>query len=58
MAYLSPNNGGCWFCQTNEETDDWMFSVEWDTYYHDQCYRAALEQGNPEAVIIYKNERR
>jgi hypothetical protein len=59
MAHLSPNNGGCWFCQTDDDnTYDWNFSTEWDSWYHDHCYQKALTEGHPEAEVIFKNERR
>jgi hypothetical protein len=55
MAYLSPNSGGCWFCQTDNTKEGWLFSWEFDTHFHPSCCMKELEDhpDNPEAKIIF-----
>ena len=51
--FVSPVDGGCWFCQkaTDEKKDS--FSIEFDCCFHWQCLKDALkENNNPEAEII------
>ena len=65
MAKLSPNQGGCWFCKTDdmegphttkEKPDGGMnFTTEWDAYFHMSCLIYELNNKspvNPEAEII------
>lgn len=33
---VSPTQGGCWYCWTNEEGDS-RFTHEFDAYFHVQC---------------------
>lgn len=55
MAKLSPSAGGCWFCSTDDETNDWHFSFEFDAYYHEHCLMKALEdKDDREAQAIYE----
>jgi hypothetical protein len=56
MAYLSPNNQGCWFCSTDDETCDWEFSFEWDSWFHIHCLTKAWSELSQEAEIIVNNE--
>jgi hypothetical protein len=46
----SPNEGGCWFCYNDD--GKMYFSTEWDSYFHMECMKKALQQGNPEAEVI------
>jgi hypothetical protein len=52
--HVSPNYGGCWFCQTEEDTGDWLFSFEFDTYFHHHCLLEALREDheNEDTQII------
>lgn len=34
---LTPEHGGCWYCQTDEETKDWLSSCEFDCLLHAHC---------------------
>lgn len=43
---ISPIDGGCWFCYTQSEK--MSFSIEFDTYFHLECLKAALEKSTPE----------
>jgi len=49
--YLHPNQGGCWFCKTDEKGES-FFSREFDCVVHTECLREAMKQGNPEAKIM------
>jgi hypothetical protein len=52
---VSPADSGCWFCNTDNETNDWVFSFEFDTYFHKSCLIVAMkDKGNLEAQIIAK----
>lgn len=53
MTVVSPVDGGCWFCYTDDE-GPWFFDVEWDTYVHERCLRAVLKEDpeNPEANFM------
>lgn len=54
---LSPNQGGCWFCNMNfVGTDKKYFSSEWDANYHIECFSRALKAEDVEAIIIFENE--
>ena len=48
----SPNEGGCWFCHTDD--GEMHFSTEFDTYFHMDCLEKELTKRphNPEAEII------
>lgn len=51
MAYKFPNEGGCWFCHTDD--GEMLFSWEFDCYLHESCLRKELESKyNPEAEIM------
>lgn len=56
MAKLSPSAGGCWFCHTDDETNDWHFSFEFDTFYHKHCLDKVLEDDNNNDAKIIKEE--
>lgn len=57
MARLDANSGGCWFCQTDDETETgWKFSSNWDAFYHVDCLKREWLKGQEEAVIIVENE--
>ena len=36
LGHLSPENGGCWYCQT-DGTDNWLSSCEFDCALHQSC---------------------
>ena len=38
--YKTPNNGGCWFCYSDE--GDLLFDGELDTYVHVDCLEEVL----------------
>lgn len=48
-----PSEGGCWFCYTDECTDQLplVFDTEFDTWVHRECIRVALlaDPEHPEA---------
>jgi hypothetical protein len=48
---LYANQGGCWFCST-DECD--AFDTEWDTFVHIACLREVLaaEPEHPEAALM------
>lgn len=46
MAKLSPSSGGCWFCHTDDEKEDLLFSYEVDSYYHRSCLMEAVKNKN------------
>lgn len=50
---VSPVDGGCWFCYTEDE-GEWLFDREFDTYVHKACLVQALkeEPDNPEANFM------
>lgn len=52
MNHVSPCDGGCWFCYTDE--GQMAFSTEFDTWLHLECLNEALEDDpkHPEALII------
>ena len=50
MGSKTPNDGGCWFCYTDD--GELSFSMEFDTWFHMDCLSKALEKGNPEAEVI------
>ncbi|MDF2615441.1 MAG: hypothetical protein K0Q47_96 [Sedimentibacter sp.] len=51
----SPTEGGCWFCSnTKNETENLLFSFEFDTYVHASCVLEKEKEGNGEAEIIAK----
>ncbi|MCB5368974.1 hypothetical protein [Collinsella aerofaciens] len=52
--YVSPSQGGCWFCHTAPEDKPMLFDIEFDTYVHEDCLRKALEEepDHPEAGIM------
>jgi hypothetical protein len=49
---VTPNNGGCWFCNT--DSGELYFSFEFDTYVHKDCVREKYEKCNIEAKIIMR----
>jgi len=51
--YVSPSNGGCWFC-CRKDGDDLSFDVEFDAYVHLGCVRATLKDDpkHPEAKFM------
>jgi hypothetical protein len=42
MAHCSPNDGGCWFCSTDD--NEMYFSTEFDTYFHMNCLKQQLKK--------------
>ncbi len=57
MAFLSANDGGCWFCNTDDgpmADGDWYFSDDWDAFFHGECCRKALRKDpkNQEALLM------
>lgn len=42
IDYVSPNAGGCWYCQTLSE-GHWLFSAEFDCYLHLHCLKKELK---------------
>lgn len=50
MAKCDPAKGGCWFCCTDDETGDWLFSGEFDTYLHKHCLEAAIASMDDENI--------
>ena len=56
MAHREASQGGCWFCNTDDNQEGWIFSMEWDAFYHPSCLRRAYLAGNEEAEIIVRNE--
>ena len=43
MAKLNPCDGGCWFCYTDDEKENLLFSFEVDSYYHKSCLMKAVK---------------
>ena len=59
MAYRHPCDSGCWFCHTDDETNDWMFSTEFDAYLHKHCLMkeiSLLSESNDQEVEIIAKE--
>lgn len=52
--YLSPSDGGCWFCQRKDKQEDMEFDTEFDTYVHLNCLKKVLKKihDHPEANIM------
>jgi hypothetical protein len=52
--YLSPSDGGCWFCHGRPETPGLYFCWEFDTYVHLECLRDELQEtpDNQEAQVM------
>ena len=49
--YVSPNDGGCWFCHTNE--GEMYFDFEFDTYVHLECVVKALLENKEHSEGVY-----
>lgn len=51
---LYPNQGGCWFCHTDDDSSKWLFSLEFDCNVHKDCLQKEInkEQPSEEAVIM------
>lgn len=49
VVNISPNNGGCWFCHTQD--DDLVFDWEFDTFVHENCIKSALNRLNQDPII-------
>lgn len=49
---LSPNDGGCWFCYTDQ--GEMVFSTEFDCYLHLSCLQKEMtaDPTNREAKIM------
>jgi len=45
MIKVTPENGGCWFCETIEESNDWLFSCEFDCNLHQHCLELEINNG-------------
>jgi hypothetical protein len=56
MPHCEADNGGCWFCRTDDKKDGWLFSMEWDAFYHPKCLKKAWLEGSEEARIIVAHE--
>ena len=53
MGKLLPQDGGCWFCSTDDDISGWYLSLEFDSYVHKICLLEALKnEDNLEAKII------
>lgn len=54
MAKLSPSQGGCWFCQMDNENEEMFFENEFDTFVHLSCLRSVLDKNpdHPEAQLM------
>ena len=60
MSKCLPNQGGCWFCHTDnkyprEVFDGWYFCHEFDTYIHQKCLITASKIAKPDqetAIIL------
>jgi hypothetical protein len=39
-VYASPLDGGCWYCQTKDDT--LVYDSEFDTLVHIECIKSAL----------------
>ncbi|MED0758647.1 hypothetical protein P4S93_09625 [Aneurinibacillus thermoaerophilus] len=54
--YVSPNDGGCWFCcrKGDDEYGAMLFDSEFDTYLHESCLRRELKDNpqNGEAQVM------
>ena len=48
--YVSPNEGGCWFCSRADL--EMFFSSEFDCYFHIDCLKRALGTDDAEAKLI------
>lgn len=55
---LSPENGGCWYCQTDDETRDWLASCEFDCNLHQHCLEDQINEqtGDRNEVEIFAAE--
>ena len=42
MAYRTPNDGGCWYC--NNDLGTMYFSTEFDAYLHLECLKARIAE--------------
>ncbi len=49
---VTPNNGGCWFCQT--KTNDMIFDTEFDTFLHKSCLVEAIKEPKDYEAQIMK----
>jgi hypothetical protein len=49
MAKLIYQHGGCWFCNQDDEYENLLFNIEYNTYVHDSCIRKALLRNSEEA---------
>ncbi len=53
MGKCNAENGGCWFCHTGDDKDGFVFSYEFDAWYHPSCmFEALKDDSNIEAKII------
>lgn len=52
MTMKLPNDGGCWFCHTDNQP--LVFDCEFDTFVHLTCLQRALAMNpnDPEAQIM------
>ena len=50
MTKISPNDGGCWFCEQNSLNNYCdSFTTEFDAYFHMTCLEEALKHSTPES---------
>ena len=49
---IYPTIGGCWFCDCDMSPME--FDTEFDTWYHPECLKRAIAEGDEEAIIIDK----
>jgi hypothetical protein len=54
---MSPQDGGCWFCSKDEQDESLLFSMEFDTFYHQTCLDVALLDPMDEEARIINAER-
>ena len=54
MAVLYPHEGGCWFCNQDNEHEDLIYDCEFDTFLHWSCLKKTLEEypDHPEAMLM------
>jgi len=54
MAELSPAKGGCWFCHQDDDENNIVYDVEFDTFVHKRCIKQVLEDDpdHPEAKLM------
>lgn len=50
-----PSEGGCWFCNTDDDRSTWSISCQFDCFFHDKCYEEAKKvRSDPEMMIFIR----